>query len=763
MTQHRRRRPQLARFAAGTISLGLTCLAATEATAATAAAAYANTIAWLERTQNADGTWGSGPTTPMVTAEVLNALASAAQCGRPSAQKAIAWLRTAQVDNLDYRARAVRALEACGQDMVDEGLALRNAPPGIGVGWGPLGAESVNAFDTALVLSGARASGVGGLGSTVAFTEVGARALRQDPSPISGLPIALWVGEKVPPEDVAAQIADGTLGIAITAEVVRATAWIRTDATIPEASKTVYRDGLQALLEYPLGASTDTLEVALRLAARHAWSEASSALEAELLSDARFSAGAGELPHWTPDDPLVHALGLLAIRTNPSFSPPPGDGDAFPFDPAYSTDFDADGIPDDGGIDTDHDGDGVLDAQEPAAFRNDPTEWADADGDGIGDNDDLHDDADGISDLDEAAQETDPRVADSDGDGHLDGVDACPTRATGGAVDGDGDGVCDGDDACDDDPFEVADADGDQICDVTDLDDDDDGFLDFEEIAFGSDPRDAASNPQAALLADPNGDFDRDGLTNAAELSTHDTSPLRTDTDSDGASDAHELGSSTDPLLASSQPKPVIAVFSNIGTPSAQPPGTRHTATGGQSSPAGRAEAFQAPLVEPIAVNLSGFQPQTAIGRDLDGDGLAGLAENAQRTSNVRVDSDGDGFVDGAGDEVLVADHPTLELYNLDGAPDPYADGEADFGSDPADGEEHPGKAGDVAPLFHPDAVVDAADAALLLRIAADPSVAADGGSQNEAITLDAADTDGDARIGADDALQILRQAGESP
>jgi hypothetical protein len=594
----------------------------------------------------------------------------------------------------------------------------------------------------------------------LAFAAVGARALRLASSPISGLPIALWIGEKIPPEDVAAQIADETRGIGVTAEVVRAMAWTRTDAAVPESARTVYREGLQSLADYPLDDDTDTLEVALRLAARHEWVEPSPALESQLLSDLRFTGG--EVPHWTPDDPLVHALGLLAICRKPGFTPPAGDGDAFPFDPVYASDLDADGIPDE--IDADRDGDGVPDALEPVAFRSDPTEWADADGDGIGDNDDLHDDADGVSDLDEAAQGTDPRLADTDGDGFLDGADACPITAGGGPLDGDGDGVCDDDDACASDPVEVADGDGDDTCDVADLDDDDDGFLDSEEIAFGSDPWDAASNPQDALLADGGGDFDRDGLTNAAELGTHGTSALRADTDSDGATDAHELGSGASPLVASSQPKAVIAVFSNVSAaddPWAGSGGVRHTATGGQSSPPGRAEAFQPPLQDAVGVNLSGFQPQTALGRDLDGDGLAGRAENDQRTSNVRVDTDADGFVDGAGDRVTVTRYP--DGYNLDGTPDLYVDGEADFGSDPADPDDHPGKAGDVAPLFHPDAKITAGDAAVLLRIVADPTVADDGGSPNEQLTREAADANGRDGVRADDALQVLRQAGESP
>ena len=84
----------------------------------------------------------------------------------------------------------------------------------------------------------------------------------------------------------------------------------------------------------------------------------------------------------------------------------------------------------------DSDGDGVPDDED--AFPNDPNEQSDNDGDGIGDNADLDDDNDGLLDTEEDANgngvvdagETDPLLADTDGDGVDDGDDLFPTDAT---------------------------------------------------------------------------------------------------------------------------------------------------------------------------------------------------------------------------------------------------------------------------------------------------------------------------------------------
>lgn len=76
------------------------------------------------------------------------------------------------------------------------------------------------------------------------------------------------------------------------------------------------------------------------------------------------------------------------------------------------------------------------------------------------------------------------------------------------------------------------------------LDTDGDGLLDeWETTNFGN------------LDRDGNGDFDEDGLTDAAEFETG-SSPLLADTDSDGASDAYEFDRGTDPSDPDSTPIP---------------------------------------------------------------------------------------------------------------------------------------------------------------------------------------------------------------
>jgi len=743
----------------------LVLLLAAPAAGVTPQDAYIDTIAWLERTQNSDGTWGDGPTVPLVTAEALNALAAAGRADAPAAQKAIAWLRSHEFANLDYRGRAIRALEAAGLDLHDEALDLRAMEPTTTEAWGATSRAGPNAYDTALV-AGALMSTSVGLGTQEgAVAEVEARAFRFTRLS-TGSSLALWIGEPTLPDDPDAEIADGALSAAVTAEVMRAMAFVNTSPLFPVTA--VYGEALAALDELPYDAMSDSLEITLRLAARYAWDEDSLALETELLNNARFtepeSSPGRTVRYWDTDDALVHAIGLLAVVDSPNFSPPSGpdiDGDgvedgedAFPYDPFHQSDLDGDGIAD--GLDPDRDGDGV---EEVDALPDDPTEWADVEPDGVGDNADTDDDGDGVPDAVEVAQGTDPSRTDTDEDSYPDGLDACPAKAAGGPTDGDGDGVCDEADACPSDPLEVADLDEDLLCDGEDVDDDGDDFDDLDEIAFGTDPRDATSNPDVALRADPNGDYDRDGLANLAELDQWGTSPIRIDTDSDGATDALELGFGTSPTSPSQQPPAVVAVLGSMSTanaPLTENEGVQHTLTGGQATPVASEETPDQLSEGSGVVNRAGFQPQTTIGRDLDGDGLTGLAEHAQGTSNVRVDTDGDRFVDGAGDAVAVADFPGG--YDLD--PDGFVDGEAGVGTDPADGSDHPGKAGDVAPLFHPDGRLTAADAAVLLRIVANPAVADDEGSQNEQITREAADLDGDTEIEAADAVEVLRQVG---
>jgi hypothetical protein len=78
-------------------------------------------------------------------------------------------------------------------------------------------------------------------------------------------------------------------------------------------------------------------------------------------------------------------------------------------------------------VSSDADGDGDrITADNCEGVSN--ADQADLDGDGSGDACDGDDDADGLPDTIEQALGSDPRKADSDGDGRNDGADACPTR-----------------------------------------------------------------------------------------------------------------------------------------------------------------------------------------------------------------------------------------------------------------------------------------------------------------------------------------------
>jgi gliding motility-associated-like protein len=198
-------------------------------------------------------------------------------------------------------------------------------------------------------------------------------------------------------------------------------------------------------------------------------------------------------------------------------------------------DTDRDGNPD--CIDADDDGDGILDAQD--AFPLDGTEWADADGDGIGNNADTDDDNDGFSDSDEIAAGTDPLdatdvPADGDGDGIPDALDN----------DFDNDGVTNDKDAFPLDATETMDTDGDGIGDNTDMDDDNDGISDSDEVASGTNPKDANSKPRDqdgdGIPDALDADIDGDGVANAQDAFPYDKTEWL-DTDGDG------LGNNLDP------------------------------------------------------------------------------------------------------------------------------------------------------------------------------------------------------------------------
>ncbi len=755
------------------------------ALAATAEAARRDAIGWLESRQNQDGSWGESELRPIVTAEALLALATAGRGDATAARRASAWLLNQEFSSLDYRGRAIRALTAAGIPMQEAALELDAL--GSLRGWGPTSGEGVTSYDTALVLAGIRATGTAISDLSSRTAEVIARQ-RTD---------AGWSGDGI---EVEMGISNSDRSV--SGEIVRALASFYADwgdAPTPPADPNP-RFAAQKFLSTDTGnggagvdAGSETLELATRLAALHAVGEVDATMKAELLDDVRFVAS-GPLSVWSADDAFVNALGLLALATEPGavFSSLCADDwdcdevldqqDAFPYDPDEHADLDLDGVGDN--ADPDRDGDGYCDPGETGPectgtdlerFASDPRNHADSDGDGIGDNDETDADNDGKLDWEEMEEGTDPRAADPDSDGVLDGEDPCPLIAY--EDDRDGDGVCAPLDECDNvvDPramsaVDLRNLDGDNLCDEADDDDDGDGFADGVELVWGSDPRDRTSVPDDVAATDPDGDFDADGLSNFEEANHVDpskrTSPFFADSDGDGALDGEELyarPTATDPWDPASRPGARLAVLSSAGAGEPIQPGGYFepalsslelvlTATGGQPTPVATGELSQDLSTGTGMVSLAGFQPQTTIGRDLDGDGLSGAAETALSTSHSKVDTDGDRFVDGPGGVVPSSRYG--DGFDLDG--DTFVEGELSLGTDPANAEDRAGAPGDVAPLGFPNARLDTGDLLVGWRLASDPALLGTLSADGEAITREAADLDEDGVIGPGDVLQIL-------
>jgi hypothetical protein len=732
------------------------------ASAVTPAEAHRNAIAWLETHQNRDGSWGSGLTRPVATAEALLALAKAGRPRSPAAQKAAAWLLTRSYAALDHRARAVRALAAAGFPVVT--LSDFGAIAAGTTGWGPLAIDAgVTSYDSALVMAAIYASGqepdvVGPVGELI-------DRRRTDGG---------WSGDDVPHSPTAKS------DLTVTAEIVRALTEVDGSSLTPSI----------LILGGGVPPTTSTLEIAARLAALHAYGSQSDPIEQALLN--RMSGGS-----WGAD-PLETALGLLAISTRPGRTlgggpadnddgdPLPNASDAFPQNGAEWLDSDGDGIGDN--ADADDDGDGVCEggSVQPGqcvaandAFPLDPREWADTDGDGNGNNVDVDTDGDGVPDDAELATGSDPLDRDTDGDGLCDGPDAvppctgaddpCPTVAF--ASDLDGDLVCSNRDACDLDPTDWRDTDDDDVCDVSDDDDDGDGFSDAEELAAGTDRRNDESMPSDLATTDPSGDFDGDGLANASEENVHGTNVFLADTDQDGATDFEEVsfGSATNAAVRPVAAPNVFAVFGAypLSGPAyvaeASAAGAlRGTGTGGQSTPVARLGST-IPAAGPGYENLAGYQAQCTIGRDVDGDGLSGLAEATRHTAAGRADTDKDGFADGAGGLISVAGYTGLAWDLQPEGGDGFMDGEDEFDTDPTDGADHPGMGGDVAPLGRPDGRITAADASVEIQIVTNPSRTAGLSGQNKEIADRAADANGDTKVDVRDALEVVKEAASAP
>ena len=166
------------------------------------------------------------------------------------------------------------------------------------------------------------------------------------------------------------------------------------------------------------------------------------------------------------------------------------------------------------GVNNDADHDGLPDDYERKVGL-DPNDPSDAAKDP---------DGDGLTNLQEFQAGTEPFAPDTDGDGLRDGDEL--TRGTNPLV----------------------------------ADTDKDGLLDGDEVTRGSNPLDADSDRDALsdgievkicgtpFCARPEGDDDRDGLSNLEEVTITKTDPTRADTDNDGLNDGGEILAGSNPF-----------------------------------------------------------------------------------------------------------------------------------------------------------------------------------------------------------------------
>lgn len=133
-------------------------------------------------------------------------------------------------------------------------------------------------------------------------------------------------------------------------------------------------------------------------------------------------------------------------------------------------------------------------------------------------------DGDGLTNKEEKQLGTNPKVADTDGDGLNDGQEVKTYKTNPLVADTDGDGLTDDQEV------------NEYKTDPNKADTDGDGLSDYAELMqYKTDPTKA--------------DTDNDGLTDGQEINTYKTDPLKADTDGDGLNDGEEvLKYKTNPL-----------------------------------------------------------------------------------------------------------------------------------------------------------------------------------------------------------------------
>ncbi len=182
----------------------------------------------------------------------------------------------------------------------------------------------------------------------------------------------------------------------------------------------------------------------------------------------------------------------------------------------------------------------------------------------------------------------------------------------------------------------VADTDGDGLDDRIEAeigtnprsaDTDGDGFTDADEIGYGMNPCSAFGRDGA------DGDLDGDGLANALEAS-YGTSLMFPDCDGDGVPDGTEISMGTNPLKSDTD---------GDGLSDGEEVANQTNPLNADTDDDGLPDGWE---IENGTDPLSATGDEGRIG-DVDGDGLPNCLEYNYETDSTAVDSDGDGLPDG--------------------------------------------------------------------------------------------------------------------
>ena len=365
------------------------------------------------------------------------------------------------------------------------------------------------------------------------------------------------------------------------------------------------------------------------------WDGASARLEVRL-SDKPARPAALTLATTLPLETLVGHLAYVGLVAATGARRNAHHVTAWTVEAGGQVDTDTDGLLDD--CDPDDDGDGVPDAEDVCPLTPDPDQ-ADADQDGIGDAcDEAPDDGaladaddDGLTNEEEADFGTDPFVADSDGDGILDG-----DERTGEVMrDSDGDGFIDAldSDADGDGVLDIAEA-GDNELETPPVDSDADGVPDFQDLDSDDDGV-PDKRDRCRTIPDPEQlDSDGDGIGDACQggdegSEAGESGPAGARPSSPGP-EAARPAEGAGRVLPSRRPTPQ----STLGTPDGAPLGARPSPDPAPGS---------VPLARPSPGAEGGRQPGSEREHERDPPARTPSARDRPRAPNRDRDARGDG------------------------------------------------------------------------------------------------------------------------